>query len=174
MNFRSCILTELIRTFEKKIEKMKKLLVAFIITIVAFVGTLSAQEGTTEYYGAKITEKGAVSATQFLQDMEGKETMEVKLEAKIETCCKKKGCWMDLDMENGTTMKVRFKDYEFFVPKDADGRMAIVEGVAKVETVDVETLRHYAEDAGKSEDEIAAITESESAISFEAVGVIIK
>ena len=167
-------MVEVLCIFVKNLEIMKKLLVTSIFLIVALIGTLSAQDGTTEYYGAKISEKGAVSTTQFLEKMEGKESMEVKLEAKIETCCKKKGCWMDLDMGNGTTMKVRFKDYEFFVPKDADGRMAIVEGVAKVETIDVETLRHYASDAGKSDEEIAAITESEKTISFEAVGVIIK
>lgn len=153
---------------------MKKLLIAFVFLMITLIGTISAQKGNTEYFGAKISEKGAVSTSQFLKSMEGKETMEVKLEAKIETCCKKKGCWMDLDMGNGTTMKVRFKDYEFFVPKDADGRMAIVEGVAKVETIDVETLRHYASDAGKSEEEIASITEEELTISFEAIGVIIK
>ena len=153
---------------------MKKLLLTSVFLIATFVGNLNAQENTTEYFGAKINEKGAISPKQFLKEMEGKESMEVKLEAKIETCCKKKGCWMDLDLENGTTMKVRFKNYEFFVPKDADGRMAIVQGVAKVEMTDVETLRHYAEDAGKSEEEIAAITEGERAVSFEAIGVIIK
>lgn len=153
---------------------MKKLLVTSVFLIATFIGALSAQEAPAEYYGAKINEKGAISPKQFLKEMEGKESMEVKLEAKIETCCKKKGCWMDLNMEDGTTMKVRFKNYEFFVPKDADGRIAIVEGIAKVETTDLETLRHYAEDAGKSEEEIAAITEGESAVTFEAVGVIIK
>lgn len=141
--------------------------------MMCFAGTISAQ-GKTEYFGAKIDAKGAIGPEQFLKQMEGKESMEVKLEAKIETCCKKKGCWMDLNLENGTTMKVRFKNYEFFVPKDADGRTAIVQGVAKVEMTDLETLRHYAQDAGKSEEEIAAITEGQKAITFEAIGVIIK
>ncbi len=38
----------------------------------------------------------------------------------------------------------------------------------------VEDQRHYAEDAGKGEDEIAAITEVETTLSFEADGVLVK
>jgi hypothetical protein len=38
----------------------------------------------------------------------------------------------------------------------------------------VETLRHYAEDEGKSKEEIAAITEPVTEYTFEAVGVIIR
>ena len=80
---------------------------------------------------------------------------------------------MDVDLENGSSMKVRFKDYEFFVPKNADGKVCVIEGRAKMETIDVATLKHYAEDAGKSEKEIAAITEPEKGFSFLANGVII-
>jgi len=146
----------------------------FVFALVSslFAGSLFSQD--VQYFGAKIDEKGAVKPAQLLKSMEGKDKMDIKLEAKIVSVCQKKGCWMDLDLENGTTMKVRFKDYEFFVPKDADGKMAVVDGFAKYEEVDVETLRHYASDAGKSEEEIAAITKSEQTYSFEAVGVIIK
>ena len=149
-----------------------KSLITLSIFLLALTATNFAQAQSN--YGAKITEKGAVKPDGFLKSMEGKTELSAKVEAKIVTVCKKKGCWMDLDLENGQTMKVRFKDYEFFVPKDADGKTAVVEGIAKIETVDVETLRHYAEDAGKSPEEIAAITEPERSYSFEAVGVIIK
>ena len=49
-----------------------------------------------------------------------------------------------------------------------------MEGVAKLDTVEVDVLKHYAEDAGKSQDEIDAITEPEIKLAFEAVGVKIK
>ncbi|MEQ8324500.1 MAG: DUF4920 domain-containing protein [Vicingaceae bacterium] len=147
-----------------------------VISLSIILGLSASLFGQSEvqYFGALIDDQGALTPEEFLKSMDGKEEMNAKLEAKIVTCCKKKGCWMDLDLENGTTMKVRFKDYEFFVPKDADGKMAVIEGVAKIETIDVETLRHYAEDAGKGEKEIAAITEPERSVSFEAAGVIIK
>jgi recombinational DNA repair ATPase RecF len=81
---------------------------------------------------------------------------------------------MQLDLGNGQKMRVKFKDYAFFVPKNAAGKTAIIEGVAFKETIDVATLRHYAEDAGKSKEEIAKITQPREEINFEAKGVIIK
>jgi hypothetical protein len=96
------------------------------------------------------------------------------IEAKILECCRKKGCWMKVDLGDGRSMRVSFKDYGFFVPLNADGRMATLKGVAYMDTIDVELLRHFAEDAGRSAEEIAAITEPELELSFEATGVLIK
>ena len=71
-------------------------------------------------------------------------------------------------------MMVRFKDYGFFVPtKGLEGRRAVMQGYASKETTDVATLRHYAEDAGKSKEEIAKITEPETSLMFLADGVLI-
>jgi len=81
---------------------------------------------------------------------------------------------MVLNLGEGNDMRVTFKDYGFFVPKDAAGKTAIVQGVATMDTTDVATLQHYAEDAGESQEVIDAITEPEFNYAFEAVGVIIK
>ena len=81
---------------------------------------------------------------------------------------------MDVKMPNGGVMKVRFKDYGFFVPtKGLEGRQAVLQGYAVKEKTDVATLRHYAEDAGKSKEEIEKITAPEESLSFEADGVLI-
>ena len=66
------------------------------------------------------------------------------------------------------------KDYGFFMPLDCEGTEVVFDGVAYQDTVSVEMLRHFAEDAGKSEEEILSITESELAWAFEANGVILK
>jgi hypothetical protein len=60
------------------------------------------------------------------------------------------------------------------MPKDASGRTAIVDGIAKVEETSVADLQEYAKDDGKSKEEIAAITEPKRELVFEAKGVIIK
>ena len=70
-------------------------------------------------------------------------------------------------------MMVRFKDYGFFVPKDIAGRKVIITGKAYREVTPIEELRHYAEDAGKSKEEIAAITESKEELKFLATGVVL-
>ena len=71
------------------------------------------------------------------------------------------------------TIFVKFKDYGFFMPKDISGREVVMHGKAFFRVTPVEELRHYAEDAGKSADEIAQITEAKRELSFLADGVIL-
>jgi hypothetical protein len=152
---------------------MKKNLKFWLAALIGgFLAIANVQ--AQKYYGEKITEKGAISAAKLAKEMKTKASMEVKLTGKIEQVCKKKGCWMTFDMGNDQKLMIKFKDYGFFVPKDADGKTAVVEGIVKKEVIDVATLRHYAEDAGKSKEEIEKITDSEEKFTFEAKGVIIK
>jgi uncharacterized protein (DUF302 family) len=68
---------------------------------------------------------------------------------------------------------VKFKDYGFFMPKNIADKEVIVNGKAFVSEVSIEEQRHYAEDAGKSEDEIAKIIEVKKTLSLEADGVLL-
>ena len=54
------------------------------------------------------------------------------------------------------------------------GKEVIVNGKAYIKEVPIDELRHYAEDAGKSAEAIAAITELKRTYSFEADGVLLK
>lgn len=147
---------------------------AFTILLgVALTFTAFAQQEPA-HFGEEISEKGALLPADFLKTMDGKTETETKVKAKITNVCQMKGCWMTLDMGNGEEVMVRFKDYGFFVPKDAAGKTAVVKGKAFIDNISVETLRHYAEDAGKSKEEINAITEPEQRLSFTAEGVIIQ
>ena len=88
--------------------------------------------------------------------------------------CPKKGCWMNVKV-NTDTVFVKFKDYGFFVPKDGiAGDKTIINGKLSIDTLSVALLRHYAEDAGKSLEEINKITESEVSMTFLADGVLIR
>jgi hypothetical protein len=78
---------------------------------------------------------------------------------------------MRLEMPENKESFVRFKDYGFFVPKDIADSQAVVHGKAFVSETSIEELKHYAEDAGKSEEEIAAITAPEVTYGFTADGV---
>ena len=101
------------------------------------------------------------------------DTVSVKFASKINDVCSKKGCWMKLPVGEKEAM-VRFKDYGFFMPLDSKDREVIVEGKAFVKITPVEELKHYAEDAGKSLEEIAKITEPKTQFAFEADGVLMK
>ncbi len=81
---------------------------------------------------------------------------------------------MNIEKRDVTIMMIRIKDYNFFMPFNCSGKTAILHGNAYMDTVSVEDLRHYAEDAGKTEEEIAKITESKLELAFEADGVVLK
>ena len=101
-------------------------------------------------------------------------SLKLKIEGEILSSCPMKGCWMKISVENDTVL-VRFKDYGFFVPKNGiEGKRTIINGNISVDTLSVAQLQHYAEDAGKSKEEIDLITEPKITISFLADGVLIK
>lgn len=102
------------------------------------------------------------------------DTLNLKFASKIKEVCSKKGCWMKLSLSEETEVMVRFKDYGFFMPLDSEGREVIVNGKAYSKETGVKELQHYAEDAGKSEDEITKITAPKIEFAFEAAGVLMK
>ena len=56
---------------------------------------------------------------------------------------------MNLKVDEDTIF-VKFKDYSFFVPKTGvESKLAFISGNISKDTISVERLRHYAEDAGK-------------------------
>ena len=142
--------------------------ISAILIVVLALQPAQAQTGT---YGDALSEARAVKATDLEKTMQGKDAMKIKVEGKIVDVCQEKGCWMTVDTGNGNEIRVTFKDYAFFVPKDASGKKTVFEGEAKIETVDVATLKHYAEDTGKSKEEIEAITKTETKLTFVATGV---
>lgn len=109
------------------------------------------------------------------ENMEIGDSLQVSFITKVKEVCQMKGCWMKLDLGTANSEAfVKFKDYAFFVPMDASQADAIVKGIAYKAETSVAELKHYAEDAGKSEEEIAAITEPKVEYSFLAEGVFLK
>ncbi len=98
---------------------------------------------------------------------------EVQVTGEVESVCQVSGCWMKIKMADGQTMRVTFKDYGFFVPKDLTGTKVVFKGEPKIATTSVAALRHYAEDAGKSKAEIESINEPKTELTFVADGVLI-
>jgi len=127
------------------------------------------------FYGDTISAEGAIAASELFTIVKEQGGFEGTVKSTIHETCQKKGCWMLVDAGNGEEIRVRFKDYGFFVPTEGVEDMEVImHGQAYLDTTTVDMLRHYAEDAGKSAEEIEAITEPEYALAFEATGVIIK
>ena len=127
--------------------------------------------------GKEVSAEGILSAAEMSEKFAGLslgDTIDARFRAEVASVCKSKGCWMNLKLENGEEAAVKFKDYAFFVPKDIEEKEVVVNGKAYVSMESVEDQRHYAEDAGKSKEEIAAITEPKRTLSFMADGVLIE
>jgi hypothetical protein len=152
---------------------MKKII---LMTAVLFTMSVNAQikpakKGVT--YGAKTTAKGAIEVPVMEEKLATADKFTGKVKGTIKEVCTKKGCWMKLATTEGEGIMVRFKDYGFFMPQDIVGKEVVLDGVAKVTTTGVDELKHYAEDAGKSKEEIDKITEPKKEIEFRAKGVLV-
>lgn len=165
---------------------MKKLSLLVLIVLLTFgcneAANKAADEKTAqmekeaqeipENFGKEITADGAVEASEILTRLETEDSIFIKINTKVSEVCQQKGCWMKVPLNAETEMRVKFKDYDFFVPLNAEGRNTIIEGWAFKEETSAATLKHYAADAGKTEAEIEAITEPEVEYTFIADGVI--
>lgn len=123
-------------------------------------------------YGKEITPDGAISIPELLVAVKNSSEFQGKIEGTVSACCQNKGCWMKMDIGNGETMMITFKDYGFFVPKDIPGKKVVIEGNATMKSISVDEQKHLAMDAGKPQAEIDAITQPKEELVFVADGVI--
>ncbi|HLA56532.1 MAG TPA: DUF4920 domain-containing protein [Flavobacterium sp.] len=134
-------------------------------------------KGNYASFGSSITPAKALTAAEMLnkyKSLKKGDTIAVKFASKVTDVCKKKGCWMSMALSNDKESFVRFKDYGFFVPLNADNSEAVVSGKAYIDVVSVGELQHYAKDGGKSQEEINKITEPKITYAFQADGVLLK
>ena len=124
-------------------------------------------------YGAKSTATGAIEVNTLEEKLAASDKYTGKVKGTVASVCEKKGCWMKLATTEGDGIMIRFKDYKFFMPLNIVGKDVVLTGQAKKTVTSVEMLKHYAEDAGKSKEEIEKITEPKSEIEFIATGVLV-
>lgn len=162
---------------------MKSLFIVFSVVTLFFssckeqgVQKLKEDKKTFAAFGNRISNEKALQSEVLLEkyrNLKVGDTIETKVKATIIEICQNKGCWLTLDLGSNEKAFVKFKDYGFFVPMNAQKRTAILEGKAFVEETPVSELQHYAEDEGKTAAEIAKITSPKTEFKFIAHGVLI-
>ena len=155
---------------------MKKITLTLAIILCTFLMHAQPPAGHAnvgDTYGAKITEAGAINITEVPVLLKTKDTVAVKVRAKVESSCSKKGCWMNLKIDDKNSAFVKMKDYEFFVPTEIAGKTVVLDGIAFTKVTSVSELKHYAEDAKKPQSEIDAIKEPKKEIRFLANGIMV-
>ncbi|MGZ8552107.1 MAG: DUF4920 domain-containing protein [Chitinophagaceae bacterium] len=155
---------------------MKKILLISAIVMLAIAVNAQPPAGDAkpgDSYGEKITADGAMNIADIPAKLEKTESVDGKIKGKIVEVCEKKGCWLKLQVNDSTTAMVKMKDYGFFLPVAAKGKTVVIDGETKMKTTSVAELKHYAEDARKSKEEIAAITKPEKEIRVTATGILV-
>ncbi len=121
-------------------------------------------------YGKVSEESNAVSPDELKTKLVD-DKFQGQVKGKVVEVCKAEGCWIKLQRADGTSMMVRAKDHAFLMPENIVGKTVLIEGNATVKEVSEDMRKHYAEDAGKSKEEIAKIKGSEKDVQFAAKGV---
>ena len=127
-----------------------------LISLMACNSTKNTIQGDGVHFGRTIDAKNAQTADAVVAQMQKDNKTE-----------------MNVDLVNDEKVFVKFKDYGFFMPKDISGRKVVMQGMAYREVTPVDELRHYAEDEGKTEEEVNKIIPPKTDISFMADGVLI-
>lgn len=153
---------------------MKKLLVIVSLftatTLLAQPPKGDAKKG--EKFGAIFKTKGAIDANKLEASLTGADKKEVKVKGVVSQVCTAEGCWLKMKTDAKDIM-VKMKDHKFLVPLAMNGKTIIVNGTAMKKVTTVEQLKHYAEDAGKSKEEIEAITEPKEEVVIQATGIVV-
>lgn len=128
-----------------------------------------------DYYGVEVSNNSvgtAISVEKLETGFNGRKKMKnVVVKGVVEDVCEKRGCWVTLKTENGSSFFVKMRDYAFFVPTALRGKNVVLEGDAERKITSVDELKHYAKDAKKTQNEIDAITSSKEEIGFLASGI---
>ncbi len=148
----------------------------FLASCKSSMKSTAAQTGMP-VYGQDFKVSKVLTYDQLLAQLKPGKEMEVQVEGMVDGVCQVKGCWMNIVSEknpDADKMFVKFHNYSFFMPKDLSGKKVIMKGKAYVEETSVDELKHYAEDEGKSKEEIAKITQPKKELKFMATGVKVK
>lgn len=138
------------------------LLLLLLLAVPAFAETST--------FGSPITVTEPTALADIIAKPEEFKGKDVLVEAVVTKACQAKGCWMMLK-DGKNEVRVTFKDYGFFVPKDLKERRVRVQGVASRRTMSVKDARHYLKDEGASKEEIKKVTKPVETVSFVATGV---
>jgi hypothetical protein len=115
-----------------------------LVLVVALPVIAGDKEGIVKC-GDKLGKSPAVSIADVMKDPDEFAGKSVIFSGRIEEVCQKKGCWMEVvSGDPASRIRVTFKDYGFFVPKDSHGMMVRAEGVFETKVLSKEDAEHLA------------------------------
>ncbi len=104
--------------------------------------------GESNVYGANFTIiEPPITLASAIEKADKEGVGPYKVEATIEKVCQAKGCWFTLKGDGiKMPIRVKMKDYKFFVPKNSGDLPVVLEGTFKKTTMTQKEAQHYADD----------------------------
>ena len=128
---------------------MKHRICGLICAVIVASITTSAAYRQAQHFGEAFTEAKVVELEEVMSHVDKYSGKALKVEGKINDVCQERGCWLVVT-DGKREMRVTFKGYAFFVPKDAAGKKVTLEGTVVKKTISEDHARHYAmESKGK-------------------------
>jgi len=149
---------------------MKQLILFFVAFGFSFIVNAQESAASGVVYG-EVKDKGDLVSIDKLELSLKENKYNGKVTGKVVEVCQAMGCWVKLQKTDGSTILVKAKDHGFTMPKDIVGKNVIVDGEANATEISEKMRKHYAQDAGKSKDEIEKIKGSSKELTISANGV---
>ena len=106
--------------------------IIYHVMLISGLLLVSCQKETemvnAQNFGGEVTMEESITLAQIYSSPEQYIDKEIRIEGTIKEVCQHKGCWLKLT-DGDKELTVRFKDYGFFVPKDASTSKVIVQGI---------------------------------------------
>jgi hypothetical protein len=150
------------------------ILILLFSTSIAFGQANSSKKLGKSYGVVKVDTSRSVSVKEVVKGLETKnDRVEFTFQAPLAEICQAAGCWVSIDKGNGETFRVRFKDHFTIPVKTLPGTEAYFHGYAYWDEISVDLQKHFAEDAGRSKEEIEKISAPKKEMCFEADGIVL-
>ncbi len=81
----------------------------------------------------------------------------VRARGTVHRVCQRAGCWMELEAEGVTPIFVPMAGHAFFLPREAQGQLAEVEGTIELRTVSAGERAHLESEGATTTDAVAQL-----------------
>lgn len=116
-------------------------------------------------FGAALSDRPITPLTEIAASPDRFAGQVVKTEGQIVSVCQRMGCWMEMQAEGVSPVRVPMAGHSFFLPRDVAGRHAVVEGQLALRELP-EAERQHLEEEGA--------TATGNAMEIVATGVIVR
>lgn len=116
-------------------------------------------------FGDELSDRETTTLASITDDPQQFAGQVVKTEGEITQVCQRMGCWMEMRAEGAPAVRVPMAGHSFFLPRDASGRHATIEGEVALRELSDAEREHLASEGAQ----VVA-----SALQINATGVVLR